>query len=784
MLIKILKKDFLRKKIITMALFIFILLTALLLASGSNMIMELFRSIDNLFTKTSVPHFVQTHSGEIDQSIIDSWASSNSLVKKQQTVEMINIDGSNIFFGNNQMPEKNSIMDFDFVRQNKIFDFLLNLESQVIQVSRGEIAVPIYFKQQKNIKIGDKVKVSNKGFVMEFTVTDFVRDVQMNPSIISSKRFVVNEADYETLKTNVGKGIGEIEYLIEFQLNDLGKLNEFSNQYQSANLPEKGTPIDYNLFKTLNALTDGMVAAVIILISILLIIIALLCLRFTILVTLEEDYREIGIMKAIGIQQSDIKRIYLAKYVIMAALASFIGYLASLFFNRLFTANIILYIGSAPKSILQYLVSFMAVALIFFIVVSFCMLILRKFNKISTVQALRSGNIGGTQKNRKLLSLNKNKFFNVNIFLGLRDVFLRFRMFSLLFIVFFVCSFIIIVPLNFLNTIQSQHFTIYMGVEQSDIRIDLQQSDNIVESFNNIINYIAKDKDVERFSPLVTYKLKVINSEGGQDNFNVETGDYSIFSLEYLKGSAPIHDKEIALSYLNANELKKSVGDNLRLVVNGKEKNMVVSGIYQDITNGGKTAKALSLNSDPESVLRYVISLDIKPQINIGDKINEYSKALYPAKVTYIEDYLGQTFGNVIEQLKLATILAFIIAICVSILITSLFLKMLVANDYSQIAIMKSIGFSLDNIRVQYVTRALLVLNIGIIIGAIVSNTIGQSLVSVILSFMGASKIEFVINPVQAYILCPLTLMVIVTVTSLISIASIKKSTITEMIAE
>ncbi|WP_410514021.1 FtsX-like permease family protein [Paenibacillus sp. BR2-3] len=779
MLLNMLKKDFSRKKSITIALFIFILLSALLVSAGSSMIMELSNSLNNLFTASKAPHFVQMHSGELNQSEIDNWTSKNDLVKTQQTVEMINIDGSNLYLGNDAESEKNSIMDLDFVRQNSTFDLLLNLESQVIQVSKGEIAVPIYYKQQKNMNIGDKVKITAQSFDMEFTVVDFVRDVQMNPSIIHSKRFVVHKSDFERLKSN----LGEIEYLIEFQLNDFSKLSEFSNAYQSSNLPKKGPAVDYSLFKTLNSITDGVVAAVIIFVSILLNIIAILCIRFTILATIEEDYREIGVMKAIGISQSYIKKMYLTKYVVMAALASIIGFLASIFLNRLFTANIMLYIGTAPKSVLQHLISFIAVVLIFLMVVLFCSLVLRRFKKISTIEALRSGNIGDTQVKTGSLPLHKSKFFNIPIFLGVKDLFQRFKMFRLLLIVFLVSSFIIIIPVNFLNTIQSPSFISYMGIGQSDIRIDLRLTDNIVERYEKMNSYIKNDKDVEKFSPLVTSQFKMINNDGALENISIETGDFSIFPLDYVNGKAPTSDNEIALSYANSKDMEKNVGDQLRLVVNGTEKNMVVSGIYQDVTNGGRTAKAL-MPFNADAVLWYVVSLDVSDQIDIKGKIAEYEEAFYPAKVTHLQGYLDQTLGNTIDQLKLITILAILIAIFVSILITSLFLKMLVAKDYAQIAILKSIGFTLKDIRIKYVTMALLVLNIGIILGTIVSNTIGQKIVSVILSFFGASQIKFVIDPVQAYILCPLVLMLVVTITTLISIISIKKSSISEMIVE
>jgi putative ABC transport system permease protein len=72
-----LKKDFLRKKIITIAVFIFIMLSATLISSGSNMFVDLSNSVDYLFEKSNAPHFVQCHSGEFNQTDIDEWTLNN-----------------------------------------------------------------------------------------------------------------------------------------------------------------------------------------------------------------------------------------------------------------------------------------------------------------------------------------------------------------------------------------------------------------------------------------------------------------------------------------------------------------------------------------------------------------------------------------------------------------------------------------------------------------------------------------------------------------------------------
>ncbi|MGO4531492.1 ABC transporter permease [Paenibacillus sp. 2TAF8] len=777
MLLRMLRNDLMRKKGITAALFIFVMLAALLVSSGSRMIMELTSSIQYLFSESKTPHFVQMHAGDLDQAKVNTWAEGNEMVEQYQIVEMVNINGANLYLGAES--EKNTVMDIDLVTQNQQFDYLLNLNSEIIQVRDGEIAVPVYYLQQNKLNIGDQVRINNGAFERSYTIVDFVRDAQMNPSVVHSKRFIVSPNDLEQLK----QGVGEMEYLIEFRLHDPAKTGEFTQAYQNAGLPNAGPVVTYGLFQLLNGMTDGIIAAVIILVSLVLILIAMLCIRFTMLATIEEDYREISVMKAIGIAEKDIKRLYLVKYVFMAGLASILGYVASLGVNQLFVSNIMLYMGKAPATLLHFAVPLLAAGLIFTMVVLFCRAVLRRFRSISAVEALRTGSLGDTQIVRNRLNLSRNRWSSVPVFLGLKDVMQRVKMFRLLLFVFIVSSFIMIVPLNFLNTLQAPSFISYMGVGQSDIRIDLRHTTDVEQRYARLVNQIKNDADVQKYSPLVTSQFKIRNAEGSYDNLSVESGDFSIFPLSYLSGNAPATDREIALSDANSNELKLKTGDQLTLQVGGQDQVMTVSGIYQDVTNGGKTAKAL-LPYNKDSVLWYVVSLDLKDRDVMAAKIATYEKDFSPARVTDLQGYLNQTLGGTIQQLKLVTTLALAIGVFISILITSLFLQMMVAKDNNDIAVLRSIGFALSKIKLKYVVMSLVILIVGVTAGTILSNTLGPMLVSGIMSSFGASKIVFVIDPVQAYVLCPLLLAGTIIITAWISIQSIRETSISKMIVE
>lgn len=775
---KILKKDLIRNQVITLILFVFILLAAFLVASAIGIVMELSGAMDSLFEKTKAPDFVQMHTGELDQGAIDEFVRQHpDMVKGQQTVALLNINGANIVMGQNQLTEADSVMENAFVTQNTDFDFLVGTDHQVLEMSKGEVAVPLYHKLQYDLQLGDPIRIESGAFQMELTIAGFLRDAQMNPSVVTSKRFLVSPEDWKILQEQ----FGETEYLIEFELHDTSQASGFESLYHSSGLPQKGPALTRPLFRLLNSLADGIVAAVIILVGILLVAIALLCLRFTMIAAIEEDIREIGVMKAIGISSKDIRRLYQTKYVVMAAAASLCGYLLSLWIGSAFTKNITLYMGSAEQNTGSRLLPLAGAGLVFIAVVLFCRLVLGRFRNISAVEALRTGASQKSSKKNRGLKLSRGKLSNANVFLGLNEVVSHFKAYGLLCFVFIISSFLMVVPLNTLSTIQSPDFITYMGAGQSDIRIDLQQAGNMEQRYQDMIDYIEGDSDISAYAALLTSTFQAVDRDGLYENIKVEIGDFTTFPLEYSQGEAPRQEDEIALSSMNATDFGKNVGDPFTLVVEGEERDLTVCGIYQDVTNGGQTAKAL-LPYDPDNILWYIVNLNVKEGTDLSAKIEEYGNAFYPAKVADMEDYMSQTLGNITRQLRLAVQFACGLSIGISVLITAMFFKMLTAKDASQISIMRGLGFSLKDIRLQYITRILLVLLTGIVMGTVMAGVLGGGLASVIIP--GVSSIRFQISPLVSYFLCPLALVAAVTVTVLASSIAIKRISSLNMAAE
>lgn len=773
MIQRLIKKDFKKNKVIVFTLFTFILLSSMLLSSALTIVTELTGSLDHLFEKAKVPSYVQMYAGDFSQNEINTFCQNNELVKNQQTVTMLNIDGEHLFLQGNGESEVNSIIENSFVKQNEAFDFLLDTRNEIASVYDGEIGIPVYHQQLYNLELGSKVQLQIGDFKKTYTITSFIRDAQMNPSIVTSKRFLVSDNDWNELETKLSNQ----ENLIEFELNDDSSISEFEKQYESSNLPQSGTALTKSLYQILNALTDGIVIAIIVLISLLLLLIASLCLRFTILTAMEEDYREIGIMKATGISNKNIRKLYLTKYIVIASVACIGGYLASLAVTNVFTKSMSVYMGLAPKTMISYSLPLLGSLLVFLFVYLFCRLVFRRFKKISAYQALQVGETSGNRKiaHRMQLSGKKHWIGNNTIFISIREVLTQIKTYILLMLVFAISLFMMSVPFNFLQTIQDSSFISYMGAGESDLRIDIHQMDKYKKESEDVFRYLTNEDlnnhVIEKVASYETSAYQMKNADNEIITIKIESSkDYDVFPLHYTHGRAPQNVKEIALSSMNADEFKASVGDTVTIILKGKEEKLTVSGIYQDVTNGGKTAKGM-LESD--DVLWTTYNFNVKDASQINEIKMELEQTFRHIKVTDMDNYIKQTLGGIIEQVASLSVVSFVLSLFISILITSMFFKMILAKEAKNIAIMKSIGISTKTLQRQYIVRALFTLLIGLIVGVVLTNVLGTQVASLLLS--GVSKLTFVTNPLINYLIIPFSLVLVVSISVYIVSVSIKK---------
>lgn len=767
---RIIRNDIVKSPAVSFITFVFIAAAAALVSLAALLTVHLTGAIDGLMVQAKTPHFLQMNSEKPDLARLEQFADNQESVTDFQVLEFLNAEGSEIVIGANNLSE--SVQDNGLSTQSDSFDFLLSLDGEIIHPRDGELYVPIAYGRDGTAHLGDKAVILGKQFI----VAGFLKDSQMNSLLASSKRFLISDHDYNEIRD-----LGSTEYLIEFRLKDLKDLGAFESAYISAGLEADGPTVTYPLFKMMNGVSDGLMIAVILLISALVVLIAFLCIRFTLLEKMEEEAREIGAMKAIGMRTSDLKKLYLGKYAVIGGVGCLLGGAVSLWLSGAALNNIRQTIGEGGNNFLAIGLGAAGILVIYCFILIFVNNVLRRIGKQSAVYAIRFGGSGEAKGSLGRLSLSNHMFFSTNVFLGIKEVLCRKKLYATMLFVIIASAFIILVPMNLHHTISSPEFSTYMGIGRSDFLIRIQNTPG--EEEKEIIQRLKEDQEVAEYAVLTTKRFYARSSSGSVEPLKIELGNHTTFPVQYVKGKPPEAEGEIALSVLNGNEWKKQVGDTLVLVEDGMEKQLVVSGIYSDITNGGKTAKA-SFEGAGEKSMWTTISVKLAPGVSISKKTGEYGESFGFAKISGIDEYILQTFGPTIRAVGKAASIGMVSALFMILLVTMLMMKLLLAKEKYSIAVMKSLGYTFKDLSVQYITRFLVILLLGVLLGTVLANTLGEAMAGALIASFGASAFRFVIDPVSAYLIMPLLMGSTVLMATLLGTSGIRSIQISQHIKE
>jgi putative ABC transport system permease protein len=662
------------------------------------------------------------------------------------------------------------------VVQNQGFDILLDTKNEIAHVGIGEVGVPVYYELEYGIHVGDTLTLQVGGYHMDLTVSTIIRDSTMNSALSYSKRFLVNQSDLEEISIHMG----EWEYCFEFLIKSGTESSVLQKDYLDAGMPGNGVSVTGGLLVILNGVSYGLVAFMILAIGMLLVAIALLCLSYIIRATMAEESYSIGEMKAIGLSRKAIRKLYLLKYILLVAIAGVMGYLLAIPIAKIVSTSVIQYCGEGENEWMSWVLPILGVILLGLIVVFKCRRTIHKCLKLTVVELMR-------QEDKKLseghYTLPRNGLRYRNLTIALGELKCKWKEYTVIFLVFVFASLLILIPLNMKNTVENPSFITYMGVGECDIRIDIPYHEKLKEQKEGMIAFLKEDSEIQEFVVYQNGYVQFQNAEGELEYLRVVNGDESVFPLEYYKGKAPSKVNEISLSYMNASEYGKEVGDTFVVTYQGNELSYLVSGIYQDITYGGKTAKA-AIAFAKEDVEVETIYLNVTEGVSIEKKTEELRGLLTQGKVVPTAEFVSQTFGGIMDNMSTIEQATSVISLLLISLITVMFLQLITAREHSAIAIKKALGFSNRDLRIQFGIRILIIESLAIVIGTALSQLVGEGIFGLLLSQMGAAKITMLVKPLTAYLLLPAVQLAVVLITVVVGTRVVRNYHIRDQIME
>lgn len=719
---KLIRSDIRNNRFLSVAVCLFMAVCVMLFGVTVFLLTGLSSSVAGIMETAKTPDFLQMHTGELDEKALEAFAQEDGAVEAWQVSTFLNLENGILTLNGKSLAD--STQDNGVCVQSKQFDFLLSMENTLPEVNQGEVYVPVCYMQQYDLHAGEIMEIGDR----QFTIGGFLRDSQMNAMMASSKRFLVHEKDFEALAS-----IGQAEALIEFRLKEGEDPDAFARRYEAVGLPDNGPAITYPLIRMMNTLSDGLMILILGLIAVATLVISLLCVRFILLAGMEKDRREIGMLKAIGVGNRRIRFLYFAKFLALAGAGLALGLLGAFALQKPLFRQIQELYGRPENVAGMYLWAVASALAVLGVQLLSLWRLLKRTEKLSPVKCLQ----GIPEEKQK----GTRKQY---VFIGA---------------VAAVSLFLMLLPQNLYSTISSPKFVGYMGIGEGQLRLDVRQTRDISEKTRGIREDLGKDGEVARFVSLQTVSCPVRTLDGGSGSLTLELGDHGVFPVRYASGHAPQAEGELALSVLNAQQWNLGLGDTVTLKAGAVWKPYVVCGLYSDVTNGGKTAKAFSLPGEHE-VMWSVFYITLQEGVSEEDWIARHQRAWEDLsgggiKLISIGEYVRGTYGQTISQIRQAANLTLLVAAVILWLVTVLFLRLVIQQQRYEISLRKALGFSSGEIERLYGKKSMAAVLCGAGAGLLVGLPAGNLVAKAILANMGAAGFSFLLNGKMVFLVLP-----------------------------
>ena len=772
MYLQILKKDLKRKKTMNAILLIFVILAATFIASSANNLITVSSALDNFFDKADAPDYWFCSTNAEDVKRFEAFAEENGY---DYTVSrLIQIEPKNVLVEGKKFEYSNTLC-LSTLGGVRIFD---KNNEEITCVNDGEVWVTnfIFTSTENDFHEGGKIRISQNGVEKEFTVKGYTKDALFGSAMVGMTRFLVSENDAKLFDNNKNAVCSSVEVHTDapdyFDKFNAQEINTIMSIYRS-------------MFKMVY-LMDILIAAIFLVVSVCLILISMVILRFIIQFTISEEFREIGVMKAIGIQNFAIRGLYTVKYFVIALVGTMIGLGLSFPFGQMMIGNISHKIIISGED--KFLVNIGAAILAGAAVVFFSYFCTRKIRKFSPIDAIRSGETGERFQKKGIFSLGRSHLPAV-AFMALNDIFSGIRSYVSMILIFVLGTLLVIIPVNTINTLRSDSLITLFNMTQSDHIISVEllfnpNEDNkskVEKQFSEVREMFSENGiDVDVFQEIM-FRANIKKGDKRTNSVSFQgMGGVTADVYTYLEGTPPQNAHEVALTYLIAEQIGAEIGDDVEIKIGEDTKTYTVTAINQSMNNMGEGVR---FHQDAELDYDYAagsfgIQVNYKdnPDKSVLDERKALLEKLYPDANIYTPgEYIGYMIGNVAEQLDSIKALILGIVLGINALVAVLMVKSFITKEKGEIALLKAIGFKNHSLTLWQTMRIGIVLIVSVLVGAMSSLPLSQLIITPIFRMMGAYSIEYEIRAVEVYFFYPMIVLAVTAAAAFISAQGLRR---------
>lgn len=772
MFLRILKKDIKRKKTMNIILLIFVILAVTFMASSANNLITVSTALENYFEKAGIPDYWFATMNASDTARFEEFAKENGY--DYYISQMIQIEPKNVLIEGKKL-YYSSTLALSGLGGMKTFD---KNNEEITHINDGEIYVPnfIFVSPENDFHEGGKILVSQNGTKKEFTIKGYSKDPLFSSEMMGMTRFLISEKDAAMFR---GKD-ASICSAVGIYTDDAGFRDRFNELGINTVMS-----IERSMVKMIYIM-DILIAAILLVVSVCLILISMVVLRFIINFTITEEFREIGVLKAIGIHNNHIRGLYIVKYLAISVIGATLGLFISFPVSKIMISAVSQKIVVSSRD--NFWINIAAAVLAGMSVVLFSYLCTRRICRFSPIDGIHGGETGERYSQKGIIHLSKSRIPAV-LFLAVNDILSGMKNYVSMIIIFLLGTLLVIIPVNTINTLCSDDLITTFNMVKSDHIISQEllfypnqnNVEKVEQQFYKVREMFAQNRiDVKVFQEIL-FRSNVRKGDKLTNSLSFQgMGEVTADMYIYLEGTPPQNAHEVALTYLTAEQIGAKIGDRVEIKVGEDTKEYIVTAINQSLNNMGEGVR---FHPDAKLDYRYaagsfgiqVIYKDNPDKEELARR-KELLERLFPdGKIYTSGEYIGHMIGDIVGQLDRLKVLILIVVLGINTLVAVLMVKSFIIKEKSEIALLKAMGFQDHSLILWQSLRIGIVLLTSVIFGVLVSSPLSSLIITPIFQMMGAYSIKYEIKTVEVYIVFPMIVLAATSFASFLSAQGLRR---------
>lgn len=665
-------------------------------------------------------------------------------------------------------------------------------------ISEGQIYISPAMESMFQVKTGDTItfELARVRGKKSFVVAGYFEDAFMGSSMIDMKSFLVSETDYEEMRRLIAntekadnirseapaadkdsEALGKQGAMFHISQKEGSRLSEseFHRSIQENTAISRYIEFSYNRESILSymLLLQNILSGFLLIFSIVLFVICLIMIRHNLRLVIEQEKKDIAILRTIGFSGKELRQVYLMLYGAGAVAALLLGLLCGSGMAVLIAKGMI----SSTGMLLKIHPSIWLLLGIFFLFLALLAAFLyaqtKRILRIAPMEVLRE--TAGIHKVRS--PLHRQGFFPKTLLLhiALREILAeKKKYFSLSAIAILLTLFLSVAGL----------LGSWLGPNGEGLMNAFSAADHDigVQPFNRDVPMDEIERVIHWYSPITDkYELAMQSvSVNGQDYTANILNDTQWFHI--LRGNV-CDGNSILITEVVANELQADIGDTVSITANGRTESYQISGIYQ-CANGMGTNIGMSMDgySKIGDITGFIWCYHyIMKDGSMRDYAYEYLNSHYQGIDVHTNSWSG--LDGIVQLMHL--LIAILYGITALVILGSVMLiagKLLQAETF-HMAVYKSLGLQTSALRISFVLRFFSVTFAGAVIGIILSMLLTDSLIG--MSFRTFGIGEFAVGfSILGYVVPLIIIPLLFTAFAWIYSAKLKKLSVAALIAE